>query len=171
MSGTAEKTDPKLWEKVKEEVTEGDKGGKPGQWSARKAQMAVNEYKKEGGGYEGKKDPHNHLKEWGEEDWGTKSGHPSGETGERYLPKAARDHLSDEEYRRTTAKKRADTRKGKQFSAQPKDVAEKTAHDRETGHAAKRGERSKADLYAEAKRRDLPGRSKMTKAELEKALG
>jgi hypothetical protein len=171
MSGTAEKTDPKLWEKVKEEVTEGDKGGKPGQWSARKAQMAVNEYKKEGGGYKGEKDPDNHLKAWGDEDWGTKSGHPSGETGERYLPKAARDHLSDEEYERTTAKKRADTKKGKQFSAQPKDVAEKTAHDRETGHAKNgKGERSKADLYAEAKRRDLPDRSKMTKVELEKAL-
>ncbi len=59
MTETAKKTDPKLWEKVKEEVTEGDKGGKPGQWSARKAQMAVQEYKHEGGGYEGKKSEDN----------------------------------------------------------------------------------------------------------------
>ena len=50
MAKTAEKSDPKLWEKVKEEVTEGDKGGKPGQWAARKAQLAVGEYKQEGGG-------------------------------------------------------------------------------------------------------------------------
>ena len=173
MSGTAEKTDPKLWEEVKEEVTEGDKGGKPGQWSARKAQLAVNEYKKEGGGYKGERSDDNHLKEWADEDWGTKSGKPSGETGERYLPKEAREHLSKEEYARTTAKKRADTKKGKQFSAQPKDVAQKTAHDRETGHGDHGrggGDRSKADLYAEAKRRDLPGRSKMNKGELEKAL-
>jgi hypothetical protein len=170
MAGTAEKTDPKLWEKVKEEVTEGDKGGKPGQWSARKAQIAVNEYKREGGGYKGKKTADNHLKQWADEDWGTKSGHPSGETGERYLPKKAREHLSDEEYKRTTAKKRADTRKGKQFSAQPKDVAEKTAHDREAGHAHQKGGRSKAELYAEAKRRDIPGRSKMNKDQLERAL-
>lgn len=165
MSSTAEKTDPALWEKVKDEITAGDKGGEPGEWSARKAQMAVQEYKKRGGGYKGRKDPHNHLVEWGEEDWGTRSGKPSGETHERYLPKQAREQLTDEEYRRTTAKKRADTRKGKQHSAQPDDVAKKTAPFRH------HGSRTKADLYAEAKRRDLPGRSKMTKDQLEKALG
>ena len=169
MSGTAEKTDPKLWEKVKAKVTKGDKGGAPGQWSARKAQLAVHDYKAEGGGYAGGKSEDNHLTQWTEEDWGTKSGEPSGETGERYLPKQARDHLSDEEYQRTTAKKRADTRKGKQFSAQPKDVAQKTAHDRETSHAGAAD--SKAALYAEAKRQGVSGRSRMSKAELQKALG
>ena len=61
MSETAEKTDPELWEKVKKRVTAGDKGGDKGEWSARKAQLAVAEYKKAGGGYRGKKDPHNHL--------------------------------------------------------------------------------------------------------------
>ncbi len=171
MSATAEKTDPKLWEKVKQEVTEGDKGGKAGQWSARKAQLAVNEYKHEGGGYKGKKDPHNHLVEWGQEDWGTKSGEESGKTGERYLPKEAREHLTSEEYARTTAKKRADTKKGDQFSAQPKDVAKKTAPYRKAGggsdaHAAG----SRAALYEEARKRDVPGRSKMNKAQLEAAL-
>lgn len=83
MSSTAKKTDPKLWEQVKREVTDGDKGGEPGQWSARKAQYAVQEYKKRGGGYEGKKTADNHLREWTREDWDTKSGKPSGETGER----------------------------------------------------------------------------------------
>ena len=172
MSSTAEKTDPKLWEKVKEEVTAGDKGGKAGQWSARKAQMAVNEYKHEGGGYKGEKDPHNHLKEWADEDWGTKSGHPSGETGERYLPKKAREALSKEEYARTTAKKRADTKRGKQFSAQPKDVAEKTApyHSHDGGGDAP-GPGTRAALYEEAKRKNVPGRSKMSRAQLAKALG
>ena len=168
MAGTADKTDPKLWDKVKEEVTEGDKGGKPGQWSARKAQLAVGEYKKEGGGYKGEKAADNHLDQWTKEDWGTKSGKKSGKTGERYLPKDAREHLSKDEYARTTAKKRADTKKGQQVSAQPKDVAKKTAHDRKTGHTDASG--SKAALYAEAKRRDIPGRSKMSKAELQKAL-
>jgi hypothetical protein len=61
MSETAEKTDPKLWEEVKDEVTAGSKGGKKGQWSARKAQMAVAEYKKRGGGYKGEKDEDNSL--------------------------------------------------------------------------------------------------------------
>lgn len=172
MSHETERTDPKLWEKVKNEVTAGDKGGEPGQWSARKAQLAVNEYKHEGGGYEGERDPHNHLKEWADEDWGTKSGKPSGETHERYLPKAAREHLSKEEYDRSTAKKRADTKKGKQHSAQPADVAKKTAADRHhDGGGGDGGDgRTKAELYAEAKRRDVPGRSRMGKDELARAL-
>jgi hypothetical protein len=162
MSETAEKTDPDLWEKVKDEITAGAKGGKKGQWSARKAQMAVAEYKKRGGGYKGGKDEDNSLHQWSEEDWGTKSGAKSEESGERYLPKNAREALSDEDYARTSAKKRADTRKGKQFSAQPDDVAEKTRPYRD--------HRSKADLYAEAKKRDIPGRSTMSKDELAKAL-
>ena len=40
-------------------------------------------------------------------------------TGERYLPKKKRDGMSDKEYARTSAKKRADTAKGKQYSKQP----------------------------------------------------
>lgn len=162
MSETAEKTDPDLWEKVKDEITAGAKGGKKGQWSARKAQMAVAEYKKRGGGYKGGKDEDNSLHQWSEEDWGTKSGAKSEDSGERYLPKNAREALSDQDYARTSAKKRADTRKGKQFSAQPDDVAEKTRPYRD--------HRSKADLYAEAKKRDIPGRSTMSKDELAKAL-
>ena len=132
MVKTATKTDPKLRNEVKAEVTTEGKGGKPGQWSARKAQLATQEYKKEGGGYEGAKSPDNHLTEWTREDWGTKSGSTSGTTGERYLPKRAREHLSEAEYKRTTEKMRSDTAKGKQFSAQPRDLAAKTAQDRNT---------------------------------------
>ncbi|CAO4149753.1 hypothetical protein [Methylorubrum extorquens] len=177
MSGTAKKTDPKLWEKVKEEITEASKGGKPGQWSARKAQMATSEYKKEGGGYAGKKSDDNHLKQWTDEEWDTKSGKESGKTGERYLPKKAREKLSDKEYSRSTAKKRADSAKGKQHSKQPADVAEKAASARKTG--GKAGETSdkggtagatKSELMQRARKQDIPGRSKMTKGELERAL-
>jgi hypothetical protein len=172
MSAVAEKTDPKLWDKVKTKVVKSAKGGKPGQWSARKAQLATQEYKHEGGHYKGKKTADNHLEQWQEEDWGTKSGRKSGETGERYLPKKAREHLSDAEYKRTTAKKRADSRKGRQFSAQPKDVAAKTARDRKTGHAGMRGRGgpTKAELMQKARAKDIPGRSKMNKAQLEKAV-
>ena len=67
------------------------------------------------------------LLSWGKEDWGTKSGKPSAKTGERYLPKAARESLSSSEYAATTAKKRKDTAAGKQFSKQPKKIAEDTA--------------------------------------------
>lgn len=162
MSTTAERDDPALWDKIKQDVTAGDKGGAKGEWSARKAQLAVAAYKKQGGGYKGKKDPHNSLHEWTEEEWGTKSGKPSGETHERYLPKEARDALSDDEYDRTTAQKRADTDKGKQFSAQPPDVAAKTKPFRD--------HRTKADLYEEAKKRNIAGRSSMTKDDLLRAL-
>ena len=162
MSETAEKTDPKLWEKVKAEVTAGDKGGKPGQWSARKAQMAVREYEKRGGGYIGPRDPHNSLHEWTEEEWTTKSGGKSLETGERYLPKKAIEELSDEEYARTTAAKKADLKKGKQFSSQPEDVAHKAAKHRD--------HRTRAELYEAAKKRDIPGRSKMNADQLREAL-
>ena len=164
MAGTADRTDPKLWDKVKTEVTKGDKGGKPGQWSARKAQLAVNEYKHEGGGYAGEKPADNHLVEWQREDWGTKSGEESGKTGERYLPKQAREALTDKEYQRTTAKKRADGAKGKQFSAQPKDVAAKTAPYRSGGAT------TKAALLQQAASKGIKGRSRMTKAQLEHAL-
>ncbi len=67
MSKTAEKSDPKLWEQVKQEITAGDKGGDPGQWSARKAQMAVQEYKKRGGGYAGGNKEDTSLKQWTDE--------------------------------------------------------------------------------------------------------
>ena len=162
MSETAEKSDPRLWEQVKEEVTAGAKGGKTGQWSARKAQLAVHEYQQRGGGYIGAKDPHNHLHEWTEEQWGTKSGEKSADTGERYLPEKAREALTDAEYKRTTAAKRRDTAKGKQFSAQPADVAAKTRPFRD--------HRTKAELMAEARQRDIPGRSKMGRDELLAAL-
>lgn len=76
------------------------------------------------------------LKKWTDEDWGTKSGKPSTQgseaTGERYLPRSARESLSSAEYAATSAKKREDTKKGKQFSKQPKGIAKKTARHRAT---------------------------------------
>ena len=125
-------TKPSLRESIKQRVMAGSKGDKPGQWSARKAQIVAQEYKKAGGGYSGAKTgKQKSLSKWTKEEWGTKSGKPStqGEkaTGERYLPKKARQALSKEEYAKTSAKKREDTRKGKQFSKQPKSVAKKTA--------------------------------------------
>lgn len=77
------------------------------------------------------KAPQKSLKKWAKEDWGTRSGKPSTQgpkaTGERYLPKKARDALSPAEYAATTRAKREGTRKGKQFVAQPKKIAKKTA--------------------------------------------
>jgi hypothetical protein len=173
MAVTARKTDPALWDKVKTEVTQGDRGGRPGQWSARKAQMAVQSYKKQGGRYAGGKDADNHFKQWTDERWGTESGARSRDTGERYLPERARRDLTRAEYAETTAKKRDDTRKGKQFSAQPPAIAGKTARDR--SHGAKGGgpdlaSLRRADLMAKAVQAGISGRSRMSKDQLVKAL-
>ena len=40
-------TKPELRERIKKRITAGSKGGKPGQWSARKAQMVAAAYKKQ----------------------------------------------------------------------------------------------------------------------------
>lgn len=66
------------------------------------------------------------LKDWGKQDWRTKSGKKSSETGERYLPAAAIKALSPKEYAATTAAKRKGMAEGKQFVKQPKKVAAKT---------------------------------------------
>jgi len=65
------------------------------------------------------------LRDWTEQEWRTKSGKKSSKTGERYLPSAAIEALSDEEYAATTRAKRKGTKSGKQFVKQPKKVAEK----------------------------------------------
>jgi len=124
--------DEAKWKRIVASVKAGSKGGKPGQWSARKAQLATQRYQKSGGTYTGSKTKaQKSLSKWTKEKWGTKSGKNSTQgskaTGERYLPKKARDALSKKEYVATSRKKRADTKAGKQFSKQPKKVAKKTA--------------------------------------------
>jgi len=66
-------TKPELREQIKKRIMAGSKGGKPGQWSARKAQLVAQEYEKEGGGYKGgKNEKQKSLEKWGEEKWQTK---------------------------------------------------------------------------------------------------
>ncbi|EAR50513.1 aspartate-semialdehyde dehydrogenase [Oceanicola granulosus HTCC2516] len=158
----AERTNPQLWEQVKREITEGDKGGKPGQWSARKAQMAVREYKKRGGDYEdgGLAQDETSLHRWTEEEWGTRSGEKSGETGERYLPREVRMLLTEDEYARSTRKKRDGSG---QFVAQPDDVRDKAATIRRDGPTL-------AILRARATDLGLEVHEAMGKAELHAAI-
>jgi len=74
------------------------------------------------------KDPQQSLKDWSKQKWRTKSGKPSSQTGERYLPEAAAiKSLSSAEYAATTKAKRKGTAVGKQFVKQPKAIAKKTA--------------------------------------------
>ena len=129
------RTNETKWKRIVASVKAGSKGGKPGQWSARKAQIATRRYKESGGGYSGAKtEAQKSLTKWTKEEWGTKSGKNSTQgpkaTGERYLPKKAREALSKKEYAATSEKKRKDTRAGKQVSKQPKKIAKKTARHR-----------------------------------------
>ena len=72
-------TKPELRESIKKRVMAGSKGGKPGQWSARKAQLVASEYKKKGGGYKGgQSSKQKDLKKWGKEDWQTKDQYEKG---------------------------------------------------------------------------------------------
>jgi hypothetical protein len=121
-------SNPAMRERIKNRILAGSKGGNPGQWSARKAQLLAQEYEKAGGKYTtAKTKAQKSLSKWTKEEWGTKSGKPSLKTGERYLPKKARQSLSSKEYAATTKAKRAGMRQGKQFVAQPKKIAKKTA--------------------------------------------
>jgi hypothetical protein len=165
MAQRAEKTDPALWDEVKDELKAGAKGGKPGQWSARKAQMAVAEYKRRGGGYEesGFAQDETDLHQWTQEDWGTGSGAESGKSGERYLPREIRMLLTEDEYARSTAKKRKDVTAGRQHSSQPKDVRDKIARIRRDGP-------TKPMLIERAAELGIAGRIAMTKTELIAAI-
>ena len=44
-------TKPAMRKRLFEKIKAGTKGGDPGEWSARKAQMLAREYKAAGGGY------------------------------------------------------------------------------------------------------------------------
>lgn len=71
------------------------------------------------------KKPQKSLKAWSAQKWRTKSGKPSGKTGERYLPEKAIKALSSAEYAATTKAKRAGTKAGKQHVKQPDKIAKK----------------------------------------------
>ena len=118
------RTNEALWEKAKAEA----KAKMGGKHSARSMQLAGKIYRDKGGSYTGPKtEAQKSMSKWSKESWQTKSGKPSSETGERYLPKKAIEALTPAEYAATTRAKREGTRQGKQFVAQPKKVAEKVA--------------------------------------------
>lgn len=103
-------TEPELREQLKEEIKASDKGGKPGQWSARKSQLLTQEYEKRGGGYKGDKtDQQESLEEWTEEDWQTAEGETRARNDDgsvdRYLPKQAWERLSEAEQAATRQRK------------------------------------------------------------------
>ena len=106
---SAIRSNPRLWEQVKQQVIRGSKGGPANKWSARKAQLAVKLYKSRGGGYKGKKSASNSLTKWSREDWGYVRGSRGKSGGRkpygRYLPKVVRQHLSPSEARKENMRK------------------------------------------------------------------
>lgn len=111
-------TKPELRERIKRRIMAGSKGGRPGQWSARKAQLVAQEYRKAGGGYRGKKGTaQRSLSKWTSEKWTTADGKPALRKGKmtRYLPAKAWKRLTPAQRRATIAKKLAGDKSGKQF--------------------------------------------------------
>ena len=164
-------TDPQLREKIKKQLMESDKGGKKGQWSARKSQMLAKEYEKQGGGYTGGKDEKaKSLEKWTEQDWQTQSGddkaRQNGKTS-RYLPKEVWDNLSPEEKKEAEESKVKGSKKGDQHVAYTPAV--KRAMRKAKGSGKDR-EPTKQELYDQAKQLNIKGRSRMKKDELEKAV-
>ncbi|HZF66504.1 MAG TPA: hypothetical protein VEZ47_00500, partial [Gemmatirosa sp.] len=108
-------TDPALRDRIKRRIVAGTKGGRAGQWSARKAQLLAHEYEAAGGGYRGGKSAtQRHLDEWTAEEWTTRDGTAArrGKTTARYLPKKAWAELTPAERKATDDKKRAGARGG-----------------------------------------------------------
>jgi hypothetical protein len=113
-------TKPDLRDKIKNQVMADDKGGRAGQWSARKAQLVAHEYEAQGGGYRHPRNPaQKSLKHWGDERWHTADGKQAvqGDKTSRYLPDAAWKELTPRERKATDRKKVAGSRRGKQFVA------------------------------------------------------
>jgi UTP:GlnB (protein PII) uridylyltransferase len=66
-------TNPELRERIKDRIMAGERGGKKGQWSGRKAQLLAQEYEKAGGKYRGGKgEKQKSLEKWSKESWMTK---------------------------------------------------------------------------------------------------
>ena len=128
-------TNPALRKRIVAAVKAGTKGGKAGQWSARKAQIAAQRYEKAGGGYSGSKtSAQKSLSKWTGEKWRTSDRKPairdSGTT--RYLPDKAWGKLSPAQKAATNRKKLKASRQGTQFVANT--PAAKTA-----GRTARKG--------------------------------
>ena len=125
---SAKKTNEKMWKRIVSSVKSGSSGGRPGQWSARKAQIATKRYKKKGGGYKGAKSSSNSLSKWSKQKWDYVSKgdekKPRAKRG-RYLPESVRKSLSASERSATNRKKRQASAKGNQKAKYSKKVAKK----------------------------------------------
>ena len=142
----AQKTNPSLWREAKRRACS---KGNLCKHSARKMQWATRYYKAHGGGHAGPQSSRNSLRRWGKQRWRTPSGKPS-RGKRRYLPEKAWQNLSKRDIRRTNASKRRGFARGKQWVAQPKDVAVKTRRYRRS--ASRKSTRRKSTRRTHAAR-------------------
>ncbi|KAL4931413.1 serine hydrolase-domain-containing protein [Aspergillus undulatus] len=150
-----------LREQVKNEVQQGDKGGKPGQWSARKAQMTASEYKARGGDYmtskDEKKPEQKNLDRWGDEEWQTKEGSGTAKeddgTRKRYLSKKAWEEMSEKEKEETETKKKAGSERGEQ-SVGNTGQAKRKRREVSRGQAEKKSDAKKGDKKGDEGKED-----------------
>jgi len=144
-------TDPALREKLKEEVKAGGKGGKPGEWSARKSQLLVHEYEQAGGGYasEQRTPAQEHLEEWEQQDWRTEDGQPAhrGDAMARYLPAAAWEELTPAQRKATNAKKLSESAEHQHVGNTPA-AAKAAKHAEEATHHEKKAAHHKKEKHA-----------------------
>lgn len=124
-------TNPALRERIKDRVMAGSQGGRPGQWSARKAQLVAQRYRSAGGGYKkgrGKTKKQRSLSKWTKEKWRTSDGKPALRNGRmrRYLPDKVWGKLTPAQRAATNRKKIEGDKRGRQFVANT-ETAERTA--------------------------------------------
>ena len=133
-------TKPTMRKNLFSRIKAGGKGGPPGVWSARKAQMLAKSYKAKGGGYKelggfietmangGMASSQKSLKNWTDADWDYISKgdekKPKSQRG-RYLPKSVRQSLTPSQKASENKKKRSASSKGKVKAKYSKDVAKK----------------------------------------------
>ena len=113
-------TKPELRNRLKNQIMAGSRGGRPGQWSARKAQLLAQEYRKRGGGYRGGlRKTQRSLRRWTREKWTTSDGKPANRPGgmRRYLPASAWRRLTPAQRQATNRKKIIGDSRGRQFVA------------------------------------------------------
>lgn len=138
-------TKPQMRDRIKAEIYCSDKGGDPGEWSARKAQLTVQRYEAEGGGYEDESeftDSQRDLMVWTEQDW-----EYGGDEEARYLPKDFWETLSEEEKEKVNETKKEGSEEGKQFVSLPDEIQEQFADWREENR----------EKYLEDARENPPG--------------
>lgn len=113
-------TNNALRERIKNRIMAGSDGGRPGQWSARKAQLLALRYRAAGGGYKKGKKPtkkQRSLRKWTREKWRTSDGKPALRDGKmrRYLPDKVWGKLTPSQRAATNRKKIEGDKRGRQF--------------------------------------------------------